>query len=101
MAQMAGSWLIASVLRERIQQMSSALFARLGRSSVFIHMPHLPAGLNLYLDGAMGKRAWPLVIVVSRWPLRMLGGRSLSNIACMPGLWSNRSIWAGPPTMWR
>jgi len=28
--------------------------------------------------GAIGNRAWPLVMVVSRWPIRTLSGRSLS-----------------------
>jgi hypothetical protein len=70
--------LIASVCNERIQQMSSAFLARFGSNCVFIIMPQWPAALNWNLDGAMGKRACPLVIVVSRWPLRMLSGRSLS-----------------------
>jgi hypothetical protein len=35
---------------------------------VFIIMPHWPAALNWNFDGAMGKRACPLVIVVRRWP---------------------------------
>ena len=38
---------------------------------MFIHRPHCPTGLNLNFDGAMGKRAWPLVMVVSRWPIRI------------------------------
>ena len=29
-------------------------------------IPHWPARLNLNFEGAMGKRAWPEVIVVSR-----------------------------------
>ena len=41
-------------------------------------MPHLPCWANLYFDGAIGNRAWPLVIVVSRWPMRTESGRSLS-----------------------
>ena len=64
-------------------------------------MPLLPYCLKLYLDGAMGKRFWPLVIVVRRCPWRMLAGRSLSYISFMSGLWSKRSICEGPPTMWR
>ncbi|MEZ5366398.1 MAG: hypothetical protein R2748_29695 [Bryobacterales bacterium] len=33
-----------------------------------------------------GKRVWPEVIVVSRWPLRIESGKSLSNQSFMPGL---------------
>src|SRR6185295_11073416 len=73
---MAGSWLIASVFIERIQQMSSAQVAMFGMTSES-HMPHLPCCLNLYFDGAMGKRAWPEVMVVRRWPWRTESGRSL------------------------
>ena len=49
-------------------------------------MPHWPNWEKLYFEGAMGKRAWPLVIVVRRWPLRMLAGRSLSYISFIFGL---------------
>ena len=31
-------------------------------------------------------RAWPDVMVVSRWPIRMDSGRSLSYHSCMTGL---------------
>ena len=31
-------------------------------------MPHWPCWANLNIDGATGNRAWPLVIVVIRWP---------------------------------
>ena len=78
--------LIASVLRERIQQISSACLPRFGSRSELSHIPHWPNWEKLYFDGAMGKRAWPLVIVVRRWPLRMLAGRSLSYISFIFGL---------------
>ena len=39
----------------------------------------LPYCWNLKTDGAIGKRVWPDVIVVRRWPSRMESGRSLSN----------------------
>jgi hypothetical protein len=77
---------MASVCSERIQQMSSAFFAKFGSSSVFIIMPHCPAALNWNFDGAMGNLACPLVIVVRRWPLRMLSGRSLSYHFIISGL---------------
>ena len=32
-------------------------------------MPDWPQRSNVYIEGAIGKRAWPLVIVVSRWPI--------------------------------
>jgi hypothetical protein len=73
----AGSWLIASVFMLRIKHMSSAILAFHGNSSLS-HMPHSPCWANLNFDGAIGKRAWPLVIVVSRCPIRTLSGRSLS-----------------------
>jgi len=57
--------------------------------------------LNLNIDGAMGKRFWPLVIVVSRCPMRIDSGRSLSNHSFITGLWSYRSTCGGPPTMWK
>ena len=41
-------------------------------------MPHSPCWANLYLDGAIGNRFWPDVMVVSRWPCRIESGRSLS-----------------------
>ncbi len=41
-------------------------------------MPLLPWRAKRYLEGAMGKRDWPEVMVVSRWPLRIDSGRSLS-----------------------
>ena len=81
----AGSWLIASVCMLRMKHSSSTILAFHGSSSL-THMPHLPCWANLYFDGAIGKRAWPLVIVVSRWPLRMLSGRSLSYHSCITGL---------------
>ena len=74
---MAGSWLIASVCMLRTKQRSSTIFAVWGSISL-THMPLLPCCLNLYFDGATGNRAWPEVIVVSRWPMRTDSGRSLS-----------------------
>ena len=78
MAQMAGSWLIASVCSERMKQMSSAFLREVRqqarRSST---CRTCPAGRSLNFDGAIGKRAWPLVMVVRRWPLRMLVGQIL------------------------
>ena len=51
-------------------------------------------GIELQLAHLMDE-----VIVVSRCPLRTDSGKSLSNQSFIAGLWSNRSIWAGPPTM--
>ena len=65
--------------------MSSTIFAVCGSSSV-THMPLLPCCANLYFDGAIGNRAWPEVIVVSRWPMRTESGRSLSYQSFMTGL---------------
>src|SRR3954465_9499069 len=77
MWQIAGSWLIASVCSERIQQMSSAWRAMLGSRSDS-HMPHWPCWAKVYFDGATGKRAWPELMVVRRWPLRIEPGRDLA-----------------------
>ena len=66
----AGSWLMASVCSERIQQISSASLAVCGSRSLS-HMPHWPCCWKAYLEGAIGKRAWPEVMVVRRWPLRI------------------------------
>ena len=82
---MAGSWLIASVCILRMMHISSATLAVYGSSSV-IHAPDLPARLNLNLDGATGNRAWPLVMVVSRWPMRTESGKSLSKCSASLGL---------------
>src|SRR5438477_7090180 len=81
----AGSWLIASVQTVLIRASSSATFAVHGSSSL-TQRPHLPCCANLYFDGAMGKRACPLVMVVRRCPLRMDSGRSLSNCSVILGL---------------
>jgi hypothetical protein len=97
---MAGSWLIASVYIERMTQIRPRTWAVHGEQ-VFIQHAALAGSVNLYFDGAMGNRAWPEVMVVRRWPLRTLSGRSLSYHSCIIGLWSNRSIWEGPPTMCR
>ena len=56
--------------------MSSTIFAVYGSSSL-THMPHWPCCSNLYFDGAIGNRAWPEVIVVSRWPMRIAVGQVL------------------------
>ena len=62
---MAGSWLMASVCMVRMKHMSSTIFAVHGSSS-HTSMRHWPYFANLNFDGAMGKRAWPLVMVVRR-----------------------------------
>ena len=56
-----------------------------GKSSL-THMPDLPCCSNLYFEGAIGNRAWPLVIVVRRWPWRIDSGRSLSYHSFIFGL---------------
>src|SRR5947209_2016913 len=94
----AGSWLIASVHTERTNVMSSTIFDVHGISSL-TQAPDLPYWANLYFDGAMGKRVWPLVMVVRRWPWRIESGRSLSNRSAIFGLWSKRSICDGPSFM--
>src|SRR5881628_840167 len=81
----AGSWLMASVCMLRMKHISSTILAVCGSSSE-THIPHLPCCANLYLDGATGKRAWPEVMVVSRWPIRTELGRSLSYHSCITGL---------------
>ena len=55
-------------------------------SSSLTQVPDWPCWANLYFDGAIGNRAWPLVMVVRRWPLRIESGRSLSNMASILGL---------------
>ena len=77
---MAGSWLIASVFMLRMKHMSSTILAVCGSSSL-THIPLWPCWANLYFDGAIGNRFCPEVIVVSRWPLRIDSGRSLSYIS--------------------
>ena len=69
----------------RMKHISSAMLAVWGSNSL-THIPLLPCWENLNFDGAIGKRVCPEVIVVSRWPLRMLSGRSLSNQSFMSGL---------------
>jgi len=86
MWRMAGSWLIASVCIDRMNARSSTTLEVHGSSSVFIHMPDRPACLNSHFDGAMGKRFWPEVIVVRRWPMRIESGRSLSYQSFITGL---------------
>src|SRR5436309_10254567 len=81
----AGSWLIASVHTVLMSARSSTIFAVHG-SNALTQRPHLPCCDHLYLDGAIGKRVCPLVIVVSRWPLRIESGRSLSNMSASLGL---------------
>ena len=81
----AGSWLIASVQVVCTRAISSTILDVQGSNSL-THMPDWPCRANLYFDGATGNRAWPLVMVVRRWPLRMDSGRSLSYIASIFGL---------------
>ena len=76
---------MASVCMDRTKHKSSTIFAVHGSSSE-THMPFLPCCVNLYLEGAMGSRFCPLVIVVIRCPMRMESGRSLSNHSVKPGL---------------
>ena len=77
---------MASVCIERMNAMSSTHFAVCGSSSVFIHKPALAGLLNLYFEGAIGKRFWPEVMVVSRCPMRTESGRSLSYHSFITGL---------------
>src|SRR5262249_18222139 len=96
----AGSWLMASVWTLLMTAILSTTLAVHGSNSV-IGVPHLPAFTNSNFDGATGNRCWPLVMVVRRWLLMTLLGRSLSNISFIFGLWAHRSICAGPPFMKR
>ncbi len=82
---MAGSWLIASVQTVRMNATSSTILDVYGISSL-TQAPDWPCCANLYFDGAMGKRVWPLVMVVRRWPWRIESGRSLSNSSAIFGL---------------
>ena len=82
---MAGSWLIASVCMLRMKAMSSTIRAVYGKSSD-THMPLLPCCWKRYFEGAIGKRAWPEVMVVRRWPWRTESGRSLSYHSRIFGL---------------
>ena len=50
------------------------------------HAPLCPCCENSNTDGAIGKRDWPDVIVVSRCPCRIDSGRSVSYSACIFGL---------------
>ena len=81
----AGSWLIALVWTVLISARSSTTLAVCGSSSL-THRPHWPCWANLNFDGATGSRDWPLVIVVIRWPIRTLSGRSLSKNCSRFGL---------------
>jgi hypothetical protein len=82
----AGSWLIAFVWTLLMTAMSSTTLAVCGSRSVLTHRPHWPFCSNLNLLGATGKRVWPLVIVLSRWPPWISGGRSLSKNSWSRGL---------------
>jgi hypothetical protein len=42
-------------------------------------MPHWPCRAKRNFDGAIGKRAWPDVIVVRRCPMRTESGSSTSK----------------------
>ncbi len=65
--------------------MSSTIRDVQGKSSL-THVPAWPCRANRYFEGATGNRDWPLVMVVSRWPMRIESGRSLSNMASIRGL---------------
>jgi hypothetical protein len=67
----------------------------------FADPPPLSWRFQRNIDGAIGKRFWPEVIPVSRWPERTESGRSRSYHSVRFGLWSNRSSWLGPPSMCR
>jgi hypothetical protein len=58
--------LIAFVWTVFTSAISSTIFAVWGKSSVQIQRPHFPTCSNLNFEGAIGNRAWPLVIVVIR-----------------------------------
>jgi hypothetical protein len=92
----AGSWLIASVCIDRTRQSLSMIRPVCGRSSL-ISVPDSPHGLKPYFDAITGKLFWPLVIPVSRWPLRIESGSSLPCRATSPGFGSSSSICEGPP----
>jgi hypothetical protein len=81
----AGSWLIASVFTVRTIARSSTTFAVCGKSSL-TQAPDWPWRLNLKIEGAIGSRLWPDVIVVIRWPIRTESGRSSSNRSFKLGL---------------
>ena len=81
----AGSWLIALVCTV-LHQRDVVDDLRVCGSSSLTHVPHWPCWANLNIDGATGNRAWPLVIVVMRWPLRTESGRSLSKYSSSFGL---------------
>ena len=72
---MAGSWLIASVWIDLTMQISSAIFAVCGSSSL-IHAPDSPYCLNLNIELTTGKAGWVEVIEVRRCPLRIDPGKS-------------------------
>jgi len=72
-----GSWLIASVCMVRMKHMSSTIRDVYGNNSD-VHMPHCPWREKRNFDGAIGKRAWPDVMVVRRCPMRTESGRSTS-----------------------
>jgi len=91
---------MASVQTVLIREISSTILAVQSKSSL-THIPDLPWRANLYFEGAIGNRDWPLVIVVRRWPWRIESGRSLSYHASILGLWSSKSICDGPPFMCR
>ena len=82
----AGSWLIALVKTDLMTVISSTILEVKGSSSLLIHLPHFPSWVKLNLEGATGKRAWPLVMVESRWPPCTEGGRSLLKKSLRVGL---------------
>ena len=75
---MAGSWLIASVYM--LRTMAHLVGHLRGVRQQFAD-PRAGTGRAVRTGTSTarsGKRAWPLVMVVSRWPLRIDSGRSLS-----------------------
>ncbi len=81
----AGSWLIASVCMVLMTQRSSTMRAVYGKSSL-TWVPARPWRAKRNFDGASGKRACPLDMVVSRCPMRTDSGRSRSKNSFMRGL---------------
>jgi hypothetical protein len=92
----AGSWLIASVRIDLMTHSSSATLAVCGNSSLS-QVPERPWRSKRKIDGATGRRFWPEVMVVMRWPMRTDVGSSMPRLSANSGLWSNRSICDGAP----
>src|ERR1022692_4157746 len=78
---------------ERLQRIHEMIMRRVEAGVFAVHgsssetqTPFIPCCANLYFDGAMGKRFCPDVIVVIRWPMRTVSGRSLSYHSFITGL---------------